>query len=127
MRSASQCDLPLLLIVDDDEPVRRLVARWADKAGLCTEEAGCAESAIDALQAHRVTAVLTDVDMPGQSGIWLAGWLARNRPRLAVGIMSGRAPDVALVHEPFFEKPLERGDLLPWLQEIAQASPRAET
>jgi signal transduction histidine kinase/CheY-like chemotaxis protein len=85
-----------ILLVDDDEPIRRLVRRSLSARGHEIIEAGSATDALDIAKAFEgeIDILLTDVVMPGMSGIELAKSLVRVRPELQVLFMSGYAPGI---------------------------------
>jgi two-component system cell cycle response regulator len=59
---------PILLVVDDDELSRKLLARMLNIAGYETVDAGNGQEALGYLETHSVDAVLMDVLMPGIDG-----------------------------------------------------------
>jgi DNA-binding NtrC family response regulator len=79
------------LVVDDQEPVRMFVAGVLVRAGFATLVADCAEQAIETAHAHRglIDVVVSDLQMPGMSGIEGSRELVRHRPALKVLIMTG--------------------------------------
>ena len=58
-----------VLIVDDEEPIRRVLARLLEDAGYECEAVSDAESAMLELKRSAYALVLTDMDMPGPSGL----------------------------------------------------------
>lgn len=64
-------ELPRVLIVDDDEQVLRLHARVLSKDGFEVEAAANGEAAMAALRHTPFDVILSDIDMPGMSGIRL--------------------------------------------------------
>ena len=85
-----------VLIVDDEEQVRRLLARWLSSWGY---EARMAVSACDALEqmaAAPPAIVLCDVMMPVHDGLWLTDRIREQWPEVAV-IMASGAQDMATV------------------------------
>jgi signal transduction histidine kinase/CheY-like chemotaxis protein len=82
-----------VLVVDDEEVVRRTAARLLRKLGYQPVEAAGGQEAIDWLQAHRgeVDVVLLDVGMPGMDGLSCFGRLREIEPGLRVVISSGFA------------------------------------
>ena len=60
-----------ILIVDDEEVVRKLLRRKLVGMGYQCREAGGAAQAMDELQAGAVALVLLDIKMPGKSGVQL--------------------------------------------------------
>jgi putative two-component system response regulator len=73
-----------ILYVDDDAPVRNLAQRILERRGYrCDVAAGAAE-ATACLAGDDYAVVLTDVDMPGQSGLELLKEVRWSHPALAV-------------------------------------------
>ncbi|MDD4985556.1 MAG: response regulator, partial [Dehalococcoidales bacterium] len=60
-----------ILIIDDEEAIRKLLERKLVSMGYRCREAGSAAQAIDELQAGAVALVLLDIKMPGKSGVQL--------------------------------------------------------
>ena len=60
-----------ILIVDDEEMVRRLLHQKLSSEGYQCEEAGTAEQALDKLRSNAVELVLLDIKMPDKSGVEL--------------------------------------------------------
>ncbi|MCY4753304.1 GGDEF domain-containing response regulator [Pelomonas aquatica] len=61
-----------ILVVDDDEAVRGSIAYQLDRLGHQVIEACDAQWALELFDRHRPDLVLSDVDMPGFDGCWLA-------------------------------------------------------
>ena len=108
-----------VIVVDDEEMVRRLAARILLGEGYHVLEASGGEEAVRMLQraANRTDAVLTDVAMPGLGGRQLGETILRCWPRVRVLYMSG-FPARRMVDEgaldptsPFIQKPFTRGQL----------------
>jgi two-component system, cell cycle sensor histidine kinase and response regulator CckA len=119
-----------LLVVDDEEMVRRLAARMLVTLGYRVLEARDGHEAVRVLQrdAHRIAGVLTDVAMPGLGGKQLGETIARCWPRVRVLYMSG-FPATRVVSEgainptdPFIQKPFTEEQLGRRIREIL-ASP----
>jgi len=77
-----------LLIVEDEESMRRMLGELFQDAGYRVFEAGSAEEALDLVRAQEIDAVLSDVNMPGKSGIELVGELRRLRAEAPVVLMT---------------------------------------
>jgi DNA-binding response OmpR family regulator len=61
-------DAPVLL-VEDDEPLRRILVRHLEAQGLPVAEAASSEEAVEAIDAGlRPALVLLDVNLPGDTG-----------------------------------------------------------
>jgi two-component system, cell cycle sensor histidine kinase and response regulator CckA len=84
-----------VLVVDDDDATRTVVARMLRKAGFSVCEAPHGQAALDTFDEHPelVDLVLTDVVMPGLSGPALASALKARRPSLPVLFMTGYTDD----------------------------------
>ena len=74
--SARSGKLPPVLLVDDEEEVKRSVSRLLSSR-FEVDTACDAQGALRKLFTRSYYAVITDFDMPGKDGIWLLG-LARN-------------------------------------------------
>ncbi len=89
----------LILLVDDDGPLRSVLRRTLERAGYAVLEASDGRSALRALGHDAVDLVLTDIIMPDMEGIELMRELRKARPELPVIVMSGGgilAPNVYL-------------------------------
>lgn len=62
-----------VLLVDDCAPTRTLVREVLTVVGCQVVEADNAESALDFLSRNPVDVLLTDIMLPGRSGVWLVG------------------------------------------------------
>jgi two-component system, cell cycle sensor histidine kinase and response regulator CckA len=108
-----------MLVVDDEEMVRRLAARILLGEGYHVLEAGGGQEAIQTLQRafQRIDLVVTDVAMPGLGGRQLGDTIYRCWPKVRVLFMSG-FPAHRIVEEgaldpasPFLQKPFTRDQL----------------
>ena len=78
-----------VLIVDDSAAIRRVLRRVLEGVGYGVIDAADAETAIDILRRTPVGVILTDLQMPGRSGVELARLAVRDFPDIAVIAMSG--------------------------------------
>jgi two-component system, cell cycle sensor histidine kinase and response regulator CckA len=112
---------PVVLVVDDEEIVRRLAARMLAMLGYRVLEARSGQEAVRLLRrgAHRIDGVVTDVAMPGIGGRELGETIARCWPQIRVLYMSGFAanrmvsdgsidPSVPFIQKPFTSEQLGR-------------------
>ncbi|TNF38391.1 MAG: response regulator [Deltaproteobacteria bacterium] len=87
---------PEILFVDDEAPIRSLVARIMRNDFVVTTVAS-AQEAMHAIEAapDRFDAVLTDLRMPGVTGLGFAAWLHRQHPHLSgrIGLVTGSSLD----------------------------------
>ena len=109
-----------ILLVEDEDAVRRLTRRILESAGYVVLDADGPDAAVE-VWGHRgdeVHLLLTDVVMPGRSGVGLWQELAADRPDLEVVYMSGYAGDVLTdkdggdVPGTLLEKPFSSAELL---------------
>jgi PAS domain S-box-containing protein len=84
-------DGELVLVVEDDDQVRRVTLKRLEALGYSVEEASTGAMAIEHLKAGApVRLVLSDIVMPGgATGYDLARWVASNRPEIKVILCSG--------------------------------------
>ena len=78
-----------VLIVDDEESIRQILARWINTIGYETREADSAEAGLEAMNANAAAVVFCDVQMPGQGGLWLTGVLRNQFPQAAIVLATG--------------------------------------
>ena len=73
-----------ILVVDDEEPIRRSLVRVLDRAGYVCATAGSAAEARQLLTKAEFDLMLCDVTMPGESGFSLLAHAHEVQPDLAV-------------------------------------------
>jgi len=85
-----------VLVAEDQEQVRLLVAKVLGRSGYRVLLAGCGDEALAlaSAQGTPVDLLVTDVVMPGMSGLELHERLRRTHPQLKVLFVSGYASDV---------------------------------
>ena len=120
-----------VLVVDDEEMVRRLAARMLVSLGYRVLQAGSGQEAVRLLRrgAHRISGVLTDVAMPGIGGRELGETIARCWPQIQVLYMTGFAA-TRLVNAgaleagvPFIQKPFTSEQLGRKMREVLTKQP----
>ena len=85
-----------VLVVDDEQAIRRLLTRWLSGWGYEAKEAANADEAIEIMTAEPADIMLCDVMMPVHDGIWLAEQVRSRWPQTAV-IMASSAQDMETV------------------------------
>lgn len=109
-----------ILIVDDEEDIRELVAGVLDDEGYQTRTAANADEALDALYSRRPSLVLLDVWLQGSrlDGLELLDEIKKSDPSIPVLMISGHGnidTAVAAIRKgasDFIEKPFEADRLL---------------
>ena len=105
-----------VLVVDDSEPIRKLICHTLRSSGFEVDMVPGAEDALEEIAGPRAPDVLlTDIRMPSLSGIELAERARRIRPRLPVVFVTGDA--VAAIEldgdaAPVVPKPFEASELI---------------
>jgi DNA-binding NtrC family response regulator len=77
-----------ILVVDDEEPQRRVLAGFLRKAGYDVEAVGSPDEALAVVAARTVDLVLTDLRMPGKTGIELLEAVRGLNPEIPVVVMT---------------------------------------
>jgi CheY-like chemotaxis protein len=101
-----------ILLVDDDPAVRRVIGRFLTRNGFTVLEAGSGRQAVVLLDnpPMPIDLVLSDVTMPGMSGLDLAAHVAHRPEALPVLLMS--AGSLAKLPADVLSKPIEGTILL---------------
>ncbi len=111
-------DSPLIAIVDDDESLLAALVRLVRSFGYEARGFESADAFVASDTVSSFSCVVTDIQMPGMSGIELAAWLSRRTPALPVIAITARAEkaleDSALANgaAAFLRKPIEGSRLL---------------
>jgi DNA-binding NtrC family response regulator len=101
-----------ILVVDDDDPVRVMLARLLRTQGHTVMQAASAAEARALFDTVRPDLVISDIVMPGESGIELRRGILDRWPDLPVILISGysaegpaefaaRTPNTTFVQKPF--------------------------
>jgi PAS domain S-box-containing protein len=134
--SATPFDIPdghgeLILVVDDDVPIRDLVSGILGQHGYRVVSCGDGVEAITLFNAHPggIALVVTDVDMPRLGGVALARALLQLRPDLRLLAMSGLSrretdgadvPEIQKLAHAFLRKPFTIENLLGTVHRLLQ-------
>ena len=81
---AAECESGTVLIVDDDEAMRRALRTTLSSLGFRVVEAARGEEAVTLIRVTRFDAVLLDVDMPGMGGVEACRSIRRTAPNLPI-------------------------------------------
>ena len=119
-----------ILLVEDDEAVRKATSRMLRKAGYNVLEAETGGDALLIAEQHAepIALMLSDVVMPRMNGPQLAERLVDVRPEMLVLFMSGYTADAVAQHGvleeelPLIEKPFAEEALLRKVREVLDAS-----
>ena len=100
-----------VLVVDDDAPARQLVRKYLAGRGAVVFEAENPYFALGRLTDADIDLVITDLNMPGRSGLWLVEEIRMRKPGMPIIVVSAdeRAaaavvdliPNISVLHKPF--------------------------
>ena len=87
---AEGVDLPTcVLVVDDDDGVRDVLAAWVEADGCRPVPVDSAEAGLEAAAQQQVAVALCDVQMPGHDGFWFIERVQAAHPDMAVVLVTG--------------------------------------
>ncbi len=104
--------MAVILVVDDEANIRRMLVRLLEAEGYRAREAADGAAALRVVEAEEPDVVLLDLAMPGMDGLETLAALRERWPALPVVMMSGRATLADAVRATklgafhFIEKPL---------------------
>lgn len=75
---------PIVSIIDDNQEVRNAVQRLMRSRGFVTRAFASAEEFLQSPSLQETACVITDIQMPGMTGIELHDFILKQRPRLPV-------------------------------------------
>ena len=105
-----------ILVVDDDEGVRKVMTRWVSEMGYTVKAAADADTALTMMRECPIDVALCDIRMPGHDGIWLLEQVCRFYPEIAIVLATGLMEmDPMVTLRPgvvgYIVKPFNREDL----------------
>ena len=102
-----------VLVVDDEPMLANIIKQSLENAGYKTHVVHSAEQAIKVLENEKFNLVISDIIMPGISGIELKQYIEKNHPALPVLLISGyseefsdKAHDEEILRKPFKQEQL---------------------
>ena len=101
---------PVILLVDDDDDVRETSADMLTELGYQVQQADCGQKALDLLETSGFDVMVTDIRMPGMSGIELSSVALTRHHDLKIILVSGYFQPQTLHHR-FLQKPFRTADL----------------
>jgi two-component system, cell cycle sensor histidine kinase and response regulator CckA len=126
-RTERPADGYTVLVVDDEEAVRRLAVRMLTWTGYLALEARHGREALTTIEQHSgpIDLVLTDIKMPGMSGRDLGRHVEQRWPGKPILYMSGFPSEVfqgGLLEPgaPFLAKPFTQEDLAAKVRELLE-------
>jgi DNA-binding response OmpR family regulator len=118
-----------VLIVEDDEAIRGLLATLLSRHGYSPELCGDGNDAVRRLRANGYDAILLDLMLPGQFGFDVIRFLNAERPALSPRVIVLTAASQATLHDfdtstvhSVMRKPFDVNALLASVRECAAAA-----
>ncbi|MGH7606465.1 MAG: response regulator, partial [Gemmatimonadales bacterium] len=106
-----------VLVVDDEEPIRNALRKYLKQQQFEVHTAGSGDEALQQLRLHKVALMLSDIRMPGTSGVDLVPQALDIEPDLAILMLTAvnDATSAALCMQrgamDYLTKPIELADL----------------
>jgi len=106
-----------VLVVDDEEPIRNALRKYLKQQQFEVYAAGSADEALQQLRMHKIALMLSDIRMPGTSGVDLVPQALEIEPDLAILMLTAvnDATSAALCMQrgamDYLTKPIELADL----------------
>jgi DNA-binding NtrC family response regulator len=127
--------MAMVMYVDDESALRRVVRRWFEKRGVTILVAESAEEARRLLREHDVAGIFIDVWLGEETGFDLYAWIAEHKPQvkarvvfitgdIAPGLAAGT--DLQAIGCPVIAKPFELGELEVYVTRWTREAPVAE-
>ncbi|MGH7256129.1 MAG: response regulator [Nitrospirales bacterium] len=85
-----------ILIIDDDEPLRRMLARALAREGFEVLVAADGQEGVRLHRAHSADLIITDILMPDQEGLETIAQLRRDSPAVKIIAISGAGDHLGL-------------------------------
>jgi CheY-like chemotaxis protein len=116
-----------ILIVDDEAVVRAFLTRCLEAEGYAVKQADGAAEALELLMSEPAAAVLCDIRMPGQDGLWLAERMHTHWPQIPI-VMATALDDVQSMRKSrelgavdYIAKPIKADQLLEVVRRVTAA------
>ena len=121
--------IPNISIVDDDESLREAMKSLLRSMGYNVFTFGSANKFLESEQVHNSSCLITDLHMPGLSGLDLQDRLIAQRYRIPIIFITGRPDDIARARAmkagavAFLTKPINHNQFVGCLDEALNAIP----
>jgi putative two-component system response regulator len=117
-------DLITILIVDDEVPIQNLLSMMISRHGYRCLTASSGREAIEKIQAQNVDIVITDINMPGMTGVELMRHVKKMSLNIDFIVITGFVADFSYEHiieegaSDFIYKPMSKNELLLRLKRV---------
>lgn len=116
-----------LLIVDDDDRIRNLLAKFLKKEGYFVSVAASADEAREKLNIHIFDLIILDVMMPNETGLEFTNWL-RKRSKVPILMLTamGEVEDIIIGldsgADDYLPKPFDPRELIARIRRMVKRS-----
>lgn len=120
--------IPHVLVVDDDQEIRKLLARYLEGQGFKVSLAGNRREFNERINTDRIELVLLDILLPDGSGLDICAYLRQRTPQVAVILMTGLKEEVdriiglELGADDYLGKPFNPRELLARVRAVLRRS-----
>ena len=90
-------ETPRLLVVDDEEPLLEIFVEFFEESEYELTIAKSGEEAVELLQRQEFDLVVTDLNLPGEDGLWVLGHAKRRDPEMEVIVLTGNASTLTAI------------------------------
>lgn len=127
--TAAETGNPAILLVEDEQVIRRLISHILAKYGYSITTAACAEEAIEQVtqrQAAPFQLLICDLHLPGMNGVELGRCLRETLPALKILYISGgqetelKTKDLAADSTLFLHKPFTPPALISCIKQLTK-------
>jgi two-component system, cell cycle sensor histidine kinase and response regulator CckA len=109
-----------ILLAEDDDILNRMISQTLESNGFLVLRAGDGRQALALFEAHHaeIDLVISDIEMPGMSGVELRNRLREHNPQLKIVLISAAFPEAQLLelhlgsYDRFIAKPFNISSLL---------------
>ena len=121
-----------VLVVDDEQTIRQILARIVRRDGYTVEEAVNGKDALEKMSANRFDLVITDVKMPEIGGLELLAKIKSDYPDTKVVIITSHVGDTTSSQvlsagaDQFIEKPFKNFEISRTLSDLMSISKKAK-
>jgi len=122
LEKRAPCGTETILLVEDEDPVRRVVETMLKRHGYQVLASATPQDALAAAEQHRdaIHLLITDIMLPGMSGRKMAECLLARRPNMKVLYVSGFGDSKAPSDAQFLQKPFSSEELAAKIREALQ-------
>ena len=125
-------DRPCILLVDDEARQRDLLQAYLESHGFVVRQAASGSAAIEILGEHPVAMLISDIRMPGMTGLELIARIRPEHPTLPILLITAYADIRTAVNAMrdgaanFLEKPIDLDELLDSIRHALGLQPEPE-